>query len=246
MLYWSWQISSVLPEMHFNKDASQGLPQCHKLLLSFWPMQDQVSESNHSQLCQSHHVEIIVILGHDESHPRICFLWLHIVLEICAVAFCFFFCFQSSFLSEPVGFESFRCHPCTAFIVAFENHNSNIYSIYHLLAFKPLVASISFCVKRMIANMLPTFLCDSGSNVAWAHPTLTYLMAGFWWRPVAQIEKFPIAKWNVWLRPPVQKNWGLFYFNSKFNFRQSGFLYHLLCPACRHFSCQDIGWMGEY
>lgn len=230
MLYWSWQISSVLPEMHFNKDTLQGLAQCHKLLLSLWPMQDQVSESNHSQLCQSHHVEIIVILGHDESHPRICFLWLHIVLEICAVAFCSFVFSRLSCQSQS----------------ALENHNSNIYSIYHLLAFKPLVASISFCVKRMIANMLPTFLCDSGSNVAWAHPTLTYLMAGFWWRPVAQIEKFPVAKWNVWLGPPVQKNWGLFCFNSKFNFRQSGFLSHLLYPACRHFSCQDIGWMGEY
>lgn len=80
-----------------------------------------------------------------------------------------------------------------------KNHNSCIYSIYYLLVFKPLVASISFCVKRMIANMLPTFLCDSESNVAWAHPSLTYLMAGFWWRPVAQIEKFPVAKWNVWL-----------------------------------------------
>lgn len=80
-----------------------------------------------------------------------------------------------------------------------ENHNSCIYSIYYLLVFKPLVASISFCVKRMIANMLPTFLCDSESNVAWAHPSLTYLMAGLWWRPVAQIEKFPVAKWNVWL-----------------------------------------------
>lgn len=39
--------------------------------------------------------------------------------------------------------------------------------------------------------------------------------------------------------PPIQKNWGLFYFNSKPNFRQSGFLAHSLLPACRHLSCQD-------
>lgn len=48
--------------------------------------------------------------------------------------------------------------------------------------------------------------------------------------------------------PPLQKNWGLFYFNSRLNFRRpprcnkSGFQTH----GCWHFSCQDTRWMSEY
>lgn len=181
--------------MNSNREVLRGLlPQCHKLFLCLWPIQDQVSESNQCRLCQSYHVQIIVIFGHDESHLRICFLWLHIVLKICVVAF-YIFHFCLSFQSESVSFES--CSPCTMFAVALED--SCPYSIYRSLVFKPLVASISSCVKRMIANMLATFLCGSESGADWVHPSLTYLMAGFWWRPVAQTEKFSVSKWNVLL-----------------------------------------------
>lgn len=51
-----------------------------------------------------------------------------------------------------------------------------------------------------VLQMCPQLsLFDSESNVAWVHPSLTYLMAGFCWRPAAQIEKFSVTKWNVWL-----------------------------------------------
>lgn len=47
--------------------------------------------------------------------------------------------------------------------------------------------------------MCSQILCLTQSNVAGVHPSLTYLMAGFCWRPITQIEKFSIAKWNIWL-----------------------------------------------
>lgn len=117
---------TTFPRDRFNRDMFRGpLPRCHKLLLSLWPMQEQVSESNQGQLCQSHDVVVIVTSGRDESHPRICFLWLNIALVICAVAFWIFY-----FWSCLKGVSCY--HPCTVSNVGLENPNSYIYSMNYL------------------------------------------------------------------------------------------------------------------
>lgn len=131
MLYWSQQISAHFSHTDFNRDVfTDSLPRCLQLLLSLWPMQEQVSESDQGQLCQSHHVVIIVTFCWVESHTGICFLWLHIALKICVEAFDFpvfvvFPVVASQLWKEAPAFPSQ--------LLLLGNWYSYIYSMHYLL-----------------------------------------------------------------------------------------------------------------
>lgn len=76
-------------------------------------------------------------------------------------------------------------------------------------------------VKQTMCSQLSAVTLVGGRGGAAAaasarhtHPSLTYLMAGFWWgpRPAAQIEKFSEAKWNVWRELPSGGKMGIVLF----------------------------------
>lgn len=142
---------------------------------------------------------IIVTFGCDDSHPRICFMWLHSEQPICVPAsgFCIFviLCHLSSQRFENLKIWKICCY-CTMFV--FERSDLCLQYIVCLCALPLIVASISFCETNDVLYSQLSLL-DSESIVACVHPSLTYLMAGFCRRPAAQIEKFSVTKWNAWL-----------------------------------------------
>lgn len=138
---------------------------------------------------------IIVTFGCDDSHPRICFMWLHSEQPICVPAsgFCIFviLCHLSS-----QRFEN-------SYLLLLHNvcfWKAWLMSSIHCLLMRITSYSckVSFCETNDVLYSQLSLL-DSESIVACVHPSLTYLMAGFCRRPAAQIEKFSVTKWNVWL-----------------------------------------------
>lgn len=107
------------------------------------------------------------------------------------------FAFLSSCVIFPVkDLKIAICCYCTMFV--FERPDLCLQYIVCLCALPLIVASISFCETNDVLYSQLSLL-DSESIVACVHPSLTYLMAGFCRRPAAQIEKFSVTKWNVWL-----------------------------------------------
>lgn len=229
MLYWSWQPSPHIPEKQFNRDVLRRLlPQCCKLLLSLWPVQGQVSDSKWGWGGGGGVDGGAVSALSKPPCGDNRYIWPRWIppkdlfpvttLEICVVAF-WIFQFWSCFQSDPVTFER-SAIPTECLLSLLKKkkatHTSIQFIIY--LCLNPL--SQAFC--PMWKKWLQTraqHSCVNKSIAACIHPSLTYLMAGFWWRPAAQIEKFSVTKWNVWLSLQSRRNSGLFTFNSKPNFR---------------------------
>lgn len=162
----------VLPETDSNRDTFRGsLARCHKLLLSLWPMQEQVTESHRDQLCQSHRVVIIVAFGRDESQPRICFRWLHITLEISAAVF-WIFLFPSDLISQSsLAFKGLSFCSCELHLLMF--YILYVLSMHYFLMWVNLKLQLfpSVWNKWCLADVLPTFFvweweqCRLGTSI---------------------------------------------------------------------------------